>query len=121
MKQNHFQKIIRGLSLTSVMFVFQACYGTPQDFGYDVCLSGIVTSSVTGKPIKGIKVSLGDTSQYELTDSVGTFNMYVPRLNSYKIIFEDVDSTNEGNFVSKDTTLISVNDSIHVNISLETK
>lgn len=121
MKQNHFQKIIRGLSLTSVMFVFQACYGPPQDFGYDVYLSGIVTSSVTGKPIKGIKVSLRDTSQYELTDSVGTFNMYVPRLNSYKIIFEDVDSINQGSFVSKDTTLTSVNDSIHVNIALETK
>lgn len=121
MKQNHFQKIIRGLSLTSVMFVFQACYGTPQDFGYDVYLSGIVTSAVTGKPIKGIKVSLGVTSQYELTDSLGTFNMYVPRLDSYKIVFEDVDSISQGSFVRRDTTLISVNDSVYVNIALETK
>jgi len=121
MKQNHFQKIIRGLSLTSVMFVFQACYGTPQDLGYDVYLSGVVTSAVTGKPIEGIKVSVENTSQYELTDSVGTFNMYVPKLKNYKVVFEDVDSISQGSFVSKDTTLISANNSIQVNIALESK
>ncbi|MBO4264186.1 MAG: hypothetical protein J5871_05865 [Bacteroidales bacterium] len=25
-----FRKILRGLSLTSVLFIFQACYGAPQ-------------------------------------------------------------------------------------------
>jgi hypothetical protein len=103
------------------MFVFQACYGTPQDFGNDVNLSGVVTSSATGKPIKGIKITIENSHQYQLTDSVGKFVMYVPKMESYNIKFEDVDSISSGSFVTKDTTLITVNNSIYLNITLKNR
>ncbi|MDD4967871.1 MAG: hypothetical protein PHT07_00420 [Paludibacter sp.] len=121
MKRRFYRKIIRGLSLTSIMFVFQACYGTPQDFGNDIYLSGVVTSAKTGKPIKGIKVSLGHTYQYELTDSAGKFGMYVPELSMYNIQFADVDSIDNGNFITQDTSLVALKDTIHVNVILASR
>jgi hypothetical protein len=121
MKQNFYRKIIQGLSLTSVMFVFQACYGTPQDFGNDINLAGVVTSSATGKPVEGIKISIENSHQYQLTDSIGRFAMYVPKMESYNIKFEDIDSINNGSFRSKDTTLTTVNNSIYLNIALESR
>ena len=121
MKQNFYRKIIQGLSLTSVMFVFQACYGTPQDFGNDINISGIVTSFATGKPIKGIKITIENSSQFQLTDSEGKFVMYVPKMDSYNINFEDIDSISNGSFAIKDTTLITVNNSIYLNMTLKNK
>ena len=53
MKRDWKRKIIGGLCLTSVAFVFQACYGTPQDFGNDLLIEGQVTSKISGLPIKG--------------------------------------------------------------------
>lgn len=41
MKRDWKRKIIGGLCLTSVAFVFQACYGTPQDFGNDLLIEGV--------------------------------------------------------------------------------
>ena len=41
MKRDWKRKIIGGLFLTSVAFVFQACYGTPQDFGNDLLIEGV--------------------------------------------------------------------------------
>ena len=52
------RRIVGGLSFTSALFVFQACYGTPQDFGLDILLEGQVKSKSTGLPIQGIKVSV---------------------------------------------------------------
>ena len=51
MKTNWIKKLIGGLSLTSTMFIFQACYGTPQDFGMDVLIEGQVKSKTSGLPI----------------------------------------------------------------------
>jgi hypothetical protein len=57
-KRSLFQKIIGLFSLTALVFVFEACYGTPQDFGEDVEISGRVKSAVTGEAIQGVKVEL---------------------------------------------------------------
>jgi hypothetical protein len=35
-KQNWRRKLLGGLSLTSALFIFQACYGTPHDMGLDI-------------------------------------------------------------------------------------
>ncbi len=90
MKRNWFNAIIKGISLTSAMFVFQACYGTPQDFGRDLCISGKVVSKSTGLPIEGIKVSVEDGVQYQKTDKQGGFMLYTEILQSIKVRFEDV-------------------------------
>ena len=42
MKSNWKKNLFKGLCLTSVAFVFQACYGTPQDLGYDLLIEGKV-------------------------------------------------------------------------------
>ena len=63
MKKDWKRKIYGGLWLTSIAFVFQACYGTPQDFGNDLLLTGQVNSKKTGLPVKGIKVSVVDGIQ----------------------------------------------------------
>jgi hypothetical protein len=47
--------------------------------------------------------------------------MYVPKMESYNIKFEDIDSINNGSFRSKDTTLTTVNNSIYLNIALESR
>lgn len=113
------RKIIRGLSITSVLFVFQACYGTPQDFGQDLLIEGQVKSKKTGLPIKGIKVSTDE--QYEFTDKDGNFSFYTIRENNLKINFEDVDAAENGNFSSKDTILTNVSRKVYLDINLNEK
>lgn len=128
MKRDWKRKIIGGLCLTSVAFVFQACYGTPQDIGQDLLIEGQVTSKTTGLPIKGIKVSVEERVQYANTDENGKFSLYMDKLHNAKIKFTDVDSTKNIWFSNKDT-LITINESVlmskqpkvYFNIKLENK
>ena len=50
--------IYRGLGVTAVSLIFQACYGMPYDMGDDVTIYGSVRAKETSKPIKGIRVLL---------------------------------------------------------------
>ena len=128
MKRDWKRKIIGGLCLTSIAFVFQACYGTPQDFGNDLLIEGQVKSKTSGLPIKGIKVSVADKVQYANTDENGKFSFYIEKLQNTKIKFTDVDSTQNLVFSNKDT-LIIIKDSVlmtkqpkvYLNIELENK
>jgi len=128
MKRDWKRKIIGGLCLTSIAFVFQACYGTPQDFGEDLLIEGQVKSKTSGLPIKGIKVSIADKIQYTNTDENGKFSFYIERLQYAKIQFTDIDSTQNTLFSNKDT-LVTINDSVLMskhpkvclNIELENK
>ncbi|HOI78276.1 MAG TPA: hypothetical protein PLI30_01590 [Petrimonas sp.] len=78
MRQNWIRNIVGGLSFTTALFIFQACYGTPQDFGLDVFVEGKVVSKTTGEPIKGIKVSAASL-QHTVTDDKGMFSFYTVR------------------------------------------
>ena len=128
MKRDWKRKIIGGLCLSSIAFVFQACYGTPQDFGNDLLIEGQVKSKTSGLPIKGIKVSIADKIQYTNTDENGKFSFYIERLQYAKIQFTDIDSTQNTLFSNKDT-LVTINDSVlmskqpkvYLNIELENK
>jgi hypothetical protein len=105
-----------------MMFVFQACYGTPQDFGHDILIEGVVKAKKTDKPIAGIKVSVQNQPQYVYSDSNGKFGMYTQRENSYKLLFSDPDGPTNGTFLEKDTTIVAVGESImFLNISLNEK
>ena len=110
-----------GLSLTTALFIFQACYGTPQDMGLDIFIEGQVKSEKTNKPVKGIKVSVEDKLQYQYTDESGNFSFYTETATSYKIKFEDIDSDQNGIFVEKDTLLTKIDKTIYLNIELEEK
>ena len=121
MTHNWKRNLIGGLSFTSMLFIFQACYGTPQDVGYDVLVEGKVLSKTSGLPIKGIKVSPVNGTQYEYTDEAGKFSFYTLYENVIELRCEDVDSTANGEFLTRDTTLKNINDSVYVTISLDDK
>ncbi len=118
MTSRFFRKIIGSLSLTSVAFVFQACYGSPQDFGLDVHLNGTVTSEKTGLPIKGIKVSVNEGYQYVETNEEGKYSFYVPLSDSLKVSFEDVDSLINGLYLPKDSVVIANEEALTLDINL---
>lgn len=121
MKRNWIRKIIGGLSLTSAMFIFQACYGTPQDFGLDLLVEGQVKSKTSGLPIKGIKVSVADNMQYEITNEEGKFSFYTEMIEGLTLQFQDVDSIQNGLYVDKDTVLNEISEKVYMDILLEEK
>jgi len=119
MKRNMIRKVLGGLSFTSALFMFQACYGTPQDVGIDILIEGQVKSAATGDPIKGIKISIADGSQYQFSDVDGMFSLYTDPFENKMMHFEDIDSIENGSFLSKDTVLTNINDYVYMNIELE--
>ena len=120
-KQNWRRKLLGGLSLTSALFIFQACYGTPHDMGLDIFIEGKVTSRKTSLPVKGIRVSVEDKLQYEFTDSDGKFSLYTEAADSYKIKCEDIDAVQNGSFYEKDTLLTTIDKRVYLNIALQEK
>ncbi|MBT3386126.1 MAG: hypothetical protein HN778_14795 [Prolixibacteraceae bacterium] len=119
MKKNWLRKIMGGLSFTSAMFIFQACYGTPQDYGFDLLIEGQVKSKTSGLPINGIKVSIAESIQYSLTDDDGQFSFYTELIDTVKIMFEDIDSIQNGRYQNKDTVLTGISDKIFLDINLD--
>jgi putative lipoprotein (rSAM/lipoprotein system) len=118
MKRNWIRTIIGGLSFTTALFVFQACYGTPQGLRNDLLLEGQVKSKSSGLPIKGIKVSVPDFMQSQLTDENGSFSIYTGAKENLKVQFEDIDVTQNGSYAQKDTILNPVSQKVFLNITL---
>lgn len=121
MKNKWIRKIIGGLSFTSVLFVFQACYGTPQDFRLDLLVEGQVKSMTSGLPIKGIKVTVANNMQYEITNEEGKFSFYTYVPESLTLQFQDIDSTQNGLYIAKDTVLTEISEKVYLDIMLEEK
>ncbi len=121
MKKNVIRKIVGGLSFTSAMFVFQACYGTPQDFGLDLLVEGQVKSESSGLPIKGIKVLVANNMQYQMTDADGKFSFYTEKIEGLTLQFQDIDSAQNGLFVDKDTVLTNLSEKVYLDIVLDEK
>jgi hypothetical protein len=121
MKSKLIRKLVGGLSFTTALFVFEACYGPPQDFGADVFVEGLVKSKKTGQPIKGIKVSVANNPQYQFTSEDGSFSFYTEKADSCTIRFEDTDAAQNGAFSDKDTTLMNLPSQIYLDILLEEK
>ncbi len=120
-KRKILRKVYGALSLSSALFVFQACYGTPPDMGMDVTIQGFVKSKTTNQPIAGIKVSIENHPQYEVTDSEGKFKIYTSRESVYKVKFEDVDFSKNGAFLPKDTVVKIIDEITFLNVSLDVK
>lgn len=121
MKNNWIRKIIGGVSLTSVLFAFQACYGTPRDFGIDLFVEGQVKSATSGLPIPGILVSVAGIGQSEWTDEEGKFSFYTVKTEEIILHFQDTDSIQNGHYNNKETVLNVLSETIYVNIALEEK
>jgi hypothetical protein len=95
-----FQTAFRVFSLSGILFAFQACYGTPQDFGLDVLISGSVTSATSHKPIAGLLVAVDEIGQYTETGSDGTFSLHCETMPGYRLRFGQA-----GTALSRDTTV----------------
>jgi putative lipoprotein (rSAM/lipoprotein system) len=118
-KQKLLRKIYGGLSLTTALFVFQACYGTNKDFGNDIKISGTVTSKLTNVPIQGIRVTVQDQYGSSYTDNLGQFVIYTPTASEYKVKFEDIDGTENGKYLLKDSTVEIMETTKILNVSLD--
>lgn len=120
MKKNWIKKTVAALSFTTALFIFQACYGTPQDFGADVYIEGTVTDKATGEPVEGIKVSIDNSLQYVYTAADGSYSFYVERTDTIVMHFEDSDTTANGSYITKDTSLTDYPDELTFSVALET-
>lgn len=50
------RKLLKGLSITTALFVFQACYGTPRWLS-ETDMTFKVVSAVDGTPLQGVEIS----------------------------------------------------------------
>lgn len=92
-----FRNLLKGLSFTTVLFVFQACYGTGGGRGISIEFN--VVSSDDGHPVEGIKISSTCDDYVVFTDSEGKAYYWLDySLNgeSARFTFEDVDGAEHG-------------------------
>jgi putative lipoprotein (rSAM/lipoprotein system) len=105
--------ILQGLGTLVMTFSFHGCrfhsnrfvdmYGMPMpEYGPgpgwdDVAIYGTVKTKAEA-PVPGIKVTVKDLPSYTLTGPDGTFYVYVPEMESYKLKFEDIDGIDNGSF-----------------------
>ncbi len=107
--------LLKGASLTGALFVFQACYGTPQlpmmEDGVAPMTFSLV-SRTTGEPLAGIQVSVRNHSYENMlgtTDADGRCRVEIPYSRNIVgpvLAFEDP----QGQYVPKDTTLADLRD-----------
>ena len=112
------RKLIGGLSFGSALFIFQACYGTPQDLHSDMLVEGTVKSSATGLPVKGIKVSIPEMGNSQITGEDGKYALWTLFTDSTWISFEDTDLTTDGAFLKKDTLIAIPQERVQLNVML---
>jgi len=105
--------LLKGASLTGALFVFQACYGTPQNPLYEdgglAPMDFLLVSHTTGEPLEGIEVNAAslDGREWKLlgtTDADGRCHVDIPYArNMYgpSLFFADPQS----HYSPKDTTL----------------
>jgi putative lipoprotein (rSAM/lipoprotein system) len=103
------------------MFAFQACYGSPQDFGMDITIKGKVVSAATKASIPGIKVQVNPAGQYVQTTQDGDFSIYCERLPEYNLIISDMDGAQNGKYATCDTTVHLTEQAQTLTVNIELK
>ena len=125
MAKNKTYKWVRGLlqasAFTSVMFVMQACYGTPnynrvEEERFEMSVSGKIIDNDSQQPLQGISVSSADLDEIVVSDENGEFH-----LSSYSYVALDSISLNfsdtTGRYGSLDTVVESDSDSLNICLS----
>ena len=107
-------KILKGISLTGVLFVFQACYGEPYDpllrEGGQAPMSFTLVCGQDGKPIKGVKIYASPWKTDDGKQIIGTTgadgkcSVSIPYLRNVEGPFVRFEDTG-GVYAVKDTTL----------------
>ena len=108
--------LLKGASLTTALFIFQACYGTPRNAltaeEGTAPMTFCVISHADGKPLEGIRITSTDGyySQYEdlgVTGPDGRCSVrlsYIRNVEGPYVHFEDP----EGLYSEKDTVLFDL-------------
>ena len=118
-----FRNFLKGASLTTALFIFQACYGTPQgmeDYPETVACFQVV-SSEDGLPLDGIcvKRKVSNSGDYGwilsgYTDNNGwynmAFNINAPAPEQVPFRFESED----GEYAAKDTVISDFSHTIKI-------
>lgn len=107
-KQQFLRFLFGSFTATALMFVFQACYGMPNDTLY-IYVQGTVVSDVTGEPIPNIEVRSNTSSDTVRTDDMGQFFIAVPSMTIPNLTFKDIDQAENGQFAPLDTILEKYN------------
>lgn len=119
-KRSALRNIFAAFSFTTALFVFQACYGVPQDWVNELVIEGTVRAEKSGLPINNIELQLtinnGDHKVY--TDSTGVFIMYTLKQEQLAFSIKDIDEELNGRYAPKDTILIPAQDSNHISIDI---
>lgn len=122
LKRRKLYRTIFGVfSLSGIMFAFQACYGTPQDFGQDVLINGKITSAASKASVSGIKILVNQLGQYAQSASDGTFSIYCERMTEYNLTFTDTDGAQNGQYQSCDTIVRLVDQAEVLTVNVELK
>ena len=103
--------LLKGISLTGALFVFQACYGTERDpGGYldNAPMSFSVVSHATGEPLEGITVSQGN-QELGTTDASGKCRVELMYQKNHLGPYVHFDDQN-GVYAAKDTLLADLRD-----------
>ena len=108
--------LLKGVSLTGALFVFQACYGVPQSPMYEeegvAPMTFSLVSHSTGTPLEGIRVMARNGEalrEIGTTDADGYCRVEIPyrrNLAGPFLTFEDP----QGRYSAKDTTLADLRD-----------
>ncbi len=120
-KRSVLRNIFAAFSFTTALFVFQACYGTPQGLEDALFIEGTVTSAKTGEPIDNIQIVVdktysiytGPSDDFEFsTGSIG---------DQVSLSFQDNDGTMNGSYATKDTVIARPQDTacVYVDIILD--
>lgn len=116
-----FRTVFGLFSLSGIMFAFQACYGTPKDFGQDILIKGTVTSAANKASIPGIKVLVNQSGQYDQSAADGTFAIYCERMTQYRLTFSDTDGAEHGQYQARDTTVLLTGQAEEIIVNVELK
>ena len=116
-----FRGALMASAFTSMMFVMQACYGTPNNVRLEeepaeFTLSGIVTSKSNSEPLENIKLTIDSTDYETVTDENGKFSITVNAMSYCDMTLNFVDES--GKYKAIDT-IVSVCESPELNIEMD--
>ena len=117
---------MKASALTTVMFIMQACYGTPKDMDdiVEIHINGYVTDKANGQPLKGVQLHVfhadgwSGVHDFAKSDENGYFEMRqwgnIHRVSQLTIEVED----REGDYQPFDTLVFSDTDLTGLRIKL---
>ena len=104
---NWIRKILKGISFTAVMFVFQACYGTMDDY-YDTKVTFHVVAEDTGEPLQDVRIWAQELNYSDSSD-IGNQSYLADHTNENGLAtIWTYDNIIRYSFVDKDSLYIPV-------------